>query len=130
MKVWADHQKSNGETQLKCPLCRETFCSFELLEQEFKNNSLFKQEKLDLHYGIVCKSCRCTPIVGKCYKCTVCNELYLCQTCFNTNFHNNHSFVFREVRVYSFILLLINKPTLVILFPTENKFTLQDKIYI
>jgi hypothetical protein len=33
MKVWADHQKSSGETQLKCPLCRENFCTFERLNE-------------------------------------------------------------------------------------------------
>ena len=97
MRVWADHQKTNGETELKCPLCREKFCSFELLEQEYRNNGLFKMEKQDLHYGLCCQSCKATPISGKCYKCTSCPEFYLCQSCFNTNFHRNHQFVFREV---------------------------------
>lgn len=98
MKVWADHQKSSGEQKLTCPLCRELFCSFELLDQEYRNNSLFKAEKQDLHYGLSCKSCRKSPISGKCYKCTVCTELYLCQPCFNTDYHKEHKFVFREVR--------------------------------
>lgn len=97
MKVWADHQKSKGDTELKCPLCREIFTTFDLLDQEYRNNSLFKQEKEDLHYGLECKSCNSTPITGKCYKCTSCNEFYLCQACFNTDFHNKHDFVFREV---------------------------------
>lgn len=96
MKVWADHQKSNGEAQLKCPLCRETFCSYELLEKEFRNNGLFKLEKPDLHYGITCSSCNSTPINGKCYKCTTCKEFYMCQACFNTDTHTKHAFVFRE----------------------------------
>ncbi len=99
MKVWADHQKSNGEQKLTCPLCRELFCSFELLDQEYRNNSLFKMEKQDLHYGLSCKSCRKSPISGKCYKCTICTELYLCQACFNTDYHKEHKFVFREVRL-------------------------------
>ena len=98
MKVWADHQKTSGETTLRCPLCRETFCSFELLDQEYRNNGLFKTEKLDLHYGLSCKSCKSTPINGKCYKCTTCTEFYLCQPCFNTDFHREHTFVFREVK--------------------------------
>lgn len=104
MKVWAEHQKSNGETELKCPLCRETFCSFELLDQEYRNNSLFKIEKENLHYGLVCQCCKSTPISGKCYKCTSCNEFYLCQPCFNTDFHNSHSFVFREVIIFFSII--------------------------
>lgn len=112
MKVWSEHQKSNGEIDLKCPLCREVFCSFELLDQEYRNNSLFKIEKENLHYGIVCKCCKSTPISGKCYKCTSCNEFYLCQPCFNTDFHNSHTFVFREVY---FILILIEIFILIIL---------------
>ena len=102
MKVWADHQKTNGETTVKCPLCREEFCSFELLEQEYRNNGLFKTEKQDLHYGLVCKSCNSTPISGKCYKCTSCNEFYLCQPCFNTDFHREHGFLFREVYFHDY----------------------------
>ena len=108
MKVWADHQKSNGETQLKCPLCREQFSTFELLDQEYRTNSLNKLEKLDLHYGLVCKSCKSTPIAGKIYKCTECTEFYLCQSCFNTDFHDKHSFVFREVLVV-FVLINFNE---------------------
>lgn len=97
MKIWADHQKSNGETQLKCPLCREKFSTFELLEEEFRNNGLFKSEKLSIHHGLSCKSCNSNPISGKCYMCMVCKEFYLCQACFNTDFHNEHNFLFREV---------------------------------
>lgn len=100
MKVWADHQKStntNGEPKLTCPLCREIFGTFELLDQEYRNNNLFKAEKQDLHYGVSCKNCHASPISGKCYKCTSCPEYYLCQPCFNTDAHKDHSFVFREV---------------------------------
>jgi len=103
MKVWADHQKTqntNGEPKLTCPLCREIFGTFELLDQEYRNNSLFKAEKQDLHYGISCKICHASPISGKCYKCTSCPEYYLCQPCFNTDAHKDHSFVFREVIFY------------------------------
>ncbi len=102
-----DHQKSNGETQLKCPLCREVFNTFEQLDLEYRNNGLFKMEKQDLHYGLICNSCQSTPISGKCYKCTVCNEFYLCQACFNTDFHQQHSYVFREVKY--FFTVLFNK---------------------
>ena len=96
MKVWADHQKTKGEMQLKCPLCRENFGTFDLLDQEYRNNGLFKLEKEDLHYGMGCNACHTTPISGKCYKCTLCNEFYLCQACFNTDLHKEHNFVFRE----------------------------------
>lgn len=107
MKVWADHQKSNGESQLKCPLCREQFSTFEMLELEYRNNSLNRVEKQDVHYGLVCNSCKSTPLVGKSYKCTQCAEFYLCQNCFNTDFHKTHSFVFREVRLGGFYFFII-----------------------
>lgn len=98
MKIWADHQKSNGETQLKCPLCRENFSTFEMLEQEFRNNKLFKLEKHAIHHGLACDFCKATPINGKCYKCNQCKDFYLCQACFNTDHHKEHLFLFREVK--------------------------------
>ena len=97
MKVWADHQKTSGETQLKCPLCREVFCTFERLNEEYRNSGLVRIEKAPVHYGFDCSSCHASPIHGNCYKCTTCAEFYLCQPCFNTDFHNKHSFLFRQV---------------------------------
>jgi len=113
MKVWADHQKSNGDAQLKCPLCRETFCSYELLEKEFRNNGLFKLEKPDLHYGITCSSCSSTPINGKCYKCTTCKEFYMCQACFNTDTHTKHAFVFREAIFFPHFSVFISSASII-----------------
>jgi E3 ubiquitin-protein ligase ZSWIM2 len=107
MKVWSDHQKSNGEVQLKCPLCREIFSTFEKLDEEFKNSTseIIKNTSSKSHYGFACSSCKCSPINGKCYKCTECKEFYLCLECFNTAIHRHHSFVYREVCFY-FVSLL------------------------
>ena len=33
MKVWAEHQKSQGAQLIKCPMCREDFGPFSLLQQ-------------------------------------------------------------------------------------------------
>ena len=30
MKIWAEHQRSTGETIVKCPLCRVDFGSFQV----------------------------------------------------------------------------------------------------
>ena len=30
MKVWAEHQRSTGETIVKCPLCRVDFGTFQV----------------------------------------------------------------------------------------------------
>jgi E3 ubiquitin-protein ligase ZSWIM2 len=37
MKVYAEHQKSTGDTTIKCPFCREDFGPIELLKQESRN---------------------------------------------------------------------------------------------
>jgi len=55
-------------------------------------------EKSSIHLGYSCHRCRACPITGKCYKCTTCHDYFLCQTCFNLNIHNDHSFDYREVR--------------------------------
>ena len=33
MKVWAEHQKSQGADGIKCPMCREDFGPMSLLQQ-------------------------------------------------------------------------------------------------
>ncbi|XP_071477687.1 E3 ubiquitin-protein ligase Zswim2-like [Diadema antillarum] len=98
MKVWADHQKSTGETVLKCPLCREDFGQIDILEAEYRNASLQKTraERADIHMGIACDACNQSPISGKCYKCTTCPDYHLCQNCFSANAHMQHSFQFRQ----------------------------------
>ncbi|CAF1684777.1 unnamed protein product, partial [Adineta ricciae] len=96
MKVWLDHQISTGEKTVKCPLCRETFGTPEQLKQEFRTSGAQQAEKSCIHLGYSCHRCRACPISGKCYKCTTCTDFYLCQTCFNSNFHNEHQFDYRE----------------------------------
>nr|XP_006814084.1 PREDICTED: E3 ubiquitin-protein ligase Zswim2-like [Saccoglossus kowalevskii] len=98
MKVWAEHQKSQGETTIQCPLCRENFGPLQALESEYRNSSLRKTraERLDLHLGSVCKRCQMSPLQGKCYRCTTCVDYCLCQGCFNTDTHTQHSFVYRQ----------------------------------
>ncbi|CAF0715727.1 unnamed protein product [Adineta steineri] len=96
MKVWLDHQVSTGEKTIKCPLCRETFGTPEQLKQEFRTSGAQQAEKSSIHLGYSCHRCRACPITGKCYKCTTCHDYYLCQTCFNSNMHNEHSFDYRE----------------------------------
>lgn len=51
MKVWAEHQKSQGETIVKCPFCREDFGPFEMLKvgyacDYFKFTILFSLDML------------------------------------------------------------------------------------
>ena len=70
MKVWADHQKSTGDTVLKCPLCREDFGQVDTVEAEYRNAALQKTraERADIHMGMTCAACNQSPITGKCYK--------------------------------------------------------------
>ncbi|CAF1622690.1 unnamed protein product [Rotaria sordida] len=96
MKVWLDHQVSTGEKTVKCPLCRETFGTPEQLKQEFRISGAQQAEKSSIHLGYSCHRCRACPITDKCYKCTICHDYFLCQTCFNLNIHNEHNFDYRE----------------------------------
>lgn len=73
MEVWADHQKLSGsEDMVKCPLCREDFISWKLLQVQVKNAArLFtaaEREKPDRHLGVFCHSCRNCPVTGTCFK--------------------------------------------------------------
>ncbi|MGH0116213.1 UNVERIFIED_CONTAM: hypothetical protein FKN15_000140 [Acipenser sinensis] len=72
MKIWADHQtKSEFDTMVKCPLCRENFASLKLLYEEVKNSAKLttaaEKERPDRHLGIPCNNCRVFPIHGKCF---------------------------------------------------------------
>lgn len=73
MKVWADHQKlSDSEDMVKCPLCREDFISWKVLQVQVKNAAKLctaaEKEKPDRHLGVLCHSCRICPVTGKCFK--------------------------------------------------------------
>ncbi|XP_022080049.1 E3 ubiquitin-protein ligase Zswim2-like [Acanthaster planci] len=98
MKVWAEHQRSVGETLIRCPLCREDFGQLEQLQAEYRNASLqrTRAERLDVHTGICCQHCNKSPVQGKCYRCTECFDYCLCHACFLTNIHSEHSFKFRQ----------------------------------
>ncbi|KAK2857058.1 hypothetical protein Q5P01_005793 [Channa striata] len=103
MKVWADHQKlSDSDDVVKCPLCREVFSSLKILQVHVKNSEkLFtaaEREKPDRHLGVCCQSCRVCPVVGKCFKCTVCSHFYLCKDCAQKVRHPQHQFAVRTKR--------------------------------
>ncbi|XP_050921969.1 E3 ubiquitin-protein ligase ZSWIM2 isoform X2 [Lates calcarifer] len=103
MKVWTDHQKlSDREEMVKCPLCREEFSSLKLLQEQVKNAAkLFtapEREKPDRHLGVVCHICQACPVTGKCFKCTVCSYMYLCEDCSKRGCHPQHQFASRTKR--------------------------------
>ncbi|XP_050419026.1 E3 ubiquitin-protein ligase Zswim2 [Patella vulgata] len=101
MKVWADHQQGKGETNVKCPMCREDFGPFNLLKQEMRNAGGGQTNtvvRMDRHLGTNCQSCHVAPIEGKCYRCVVCADFQLCQSCFNSPIHTHHNFEYRHKR--------------------------------
>ncbi|XP_030015071.1 E3 ubiquitin-protein ligase ZSWIM2 [Sphaeramia orbicularis] len=118
MKVWANHQKlSQDDIMVKCPLCREDFSSVKSLWEQVKNaNTLYtaaEREKPDKHLGVLCHSCRECPITGKCFKCTVCRYLYLCEACSEKGCHPQHPFASRTRRREQWCLVsedLSNEP--------------------
>ncbi|XP_038645136.1 E3 ubiquitin-protein ligase ZSWIM2 [Scyliorhinus canicula] len=102
MKIWAEHQvKTEIESIIKCPLCRETFAPLSLLQEEYRNSTQLlaaERERLDRHLGIPCNNCQVCPIQGKCYRCSSCLDFHLCQECFPCLNHPQHEFTFREKR--------------------------------
>ena len=95
MKVWADHQRSTGESVIRCPLCRENFGA--IREIPSKSPRRVRAEKAFLHLGMACTHCHVCPIAGKCYRCCQCASYYLCHACFSSNqVHLLHSFEVRQ----------------------------------
>lgn len=78
---------------------REIFIHFFLFRTDWywRTSGAQQAEKSSIHLGYSCHRCRACPITGKCYRCTTCHDYFLCQTCFNLNIHNEHSFDYREV---------------------------------
>ncbi|XP_045916072.1 E3 ubiquitin-protein ligase ZSWIM2 isoform X3 [Micropterus dolomieu] len=100
MKVWVDHQRlSDREETVKC---REDFSSLKLLQEQVNNAAkLFtaaERERPDRHLGVLCQSCRVCPVTGKCFKCTVCSDFYLCEDCSKKGCHPHHPFASRTKR--------------------------------
>ena len=95
MKIWAEHQKSTGESIIRCPLCRENFGA--ISEIPSKSPRRVRAEKAFLHLGMACTHCHVCPIAGKCYRCCQCASYYLCHACFSSNqVHLLHSFEVRQ----------------------------------
>merc|ERR1711963_1234696 len=43
-----------------------------------------------VHYGVTCDGCECKPIIGNRYKCVVCDDFDLCETCHAAGKHPGH----------------------------------------
>ncbi|MCI4375908.1 hypothetical protein PGIGA_G00114880 [Pangasianodon gigas] len=117
MKVWADHQsRSETDGMVKCPLCRENFSTLKMLLEQVKNAGQLctssERERLEKHLGIPCNNCRICPVVGKCFKCTVCSYYHLCEDCFKRSCHPQHSFAVRMKRNQSWQLMMESKKSL------------------
>ena len=101
MKIWADHQRSNGEESVKCPLCREEFGPYKDLQKGMVSTSTRRclaVESQNIHADTQCVNCGRDPITGRCFKCIVCSHYFLCQQCFNTTAsQHSHDFVSRMV---------------------------------
>jgi len=92
MKEWADHQLTQG-TAIHCPMCRADFGSLKSIMTQHLAQSAFRP---NVHAGTHCKHCAVTPIEGKVYTCTICDDYLLCMKCFASNTHPHHPFQFRE----------------------------------
>nr|CAB3268066.1 E3 ubiquitin-protein ligase Zswim2 [Phallusia mammillata] len=101
MKVWADHQhQSTGSNEIQCPFCRKEFASLSYLLKEFRTTLTEQRPRkmndhLEAHQNTNCAVCQMSPIKGKCYKCSSCNDYHLCNTCYHGRNHFQHNFLFR-----------------------------------
>ena len=110
MNVTAEHQKSQGQEILECPLCHGTFCTYlvrklilmrwilrptiQELNNEFYSRARPKTKltKEFTHDGTTCSNCQMSPITGKCFKlvldstpCISCELFHhRCTSCTNT----------------------------------------------
>ncbi|XP_060774083.1 E3 ubiquitin-protein ligase ZSWIM2 [Neoarius graeffei] len=114
MKVWVDHQsRSETDSMVKCPLCRETFSTLKMLLEMVGNagqlHTPSERARLEKHLGIPCNNCRICPVIGKCFKCTVCSYYHLCEDCFKRSSHPQHSFAVRMKRNQSWQLMTESK---------------------
>ncbi|XP_063068558.1 E3 ubiquitin-protein ligase ZSWIM2 [Engraulis encrasicolus] len=110
MKIWADHQpRSENDTKVKCPLCREDFGPAALLLEQARNacrlQTSSEKEPLNKHLGIICNNCRILPITGKCYKCATCKFYHLCEECMKMGAHVDHGFGVRLKRSQQWLLV-------------------------
>lgn len=92
MKIWADHQTSQG-TKILCPMCRAEFGTLKMIMTDHLKQTAFRR---DVHPGTTCNTCNTTPIQGKHYSCTVCEQYSLCMSCFSGPNHTQHPFRFKE----------------------------------
>ena len=92
MKIWADHQVSQG-TKILCPMCRAEFGTLKMIMTDHLKQNAFRR---DVHPGTTCNNCSATPIQGKHYLCTICEQYSLCMQCFAGPNHTQHPFQFKE----------------------------------
>lgn len=72
------------------------------------DESLSKSQVTTSHVGITCDGCKKWPIVGKRYKCLVCHDFDLCQTCEEKNDHM-HPMVRCSTQANNFVLERIRR---------------------
>ncbi|KAI3388322.1 hypothetical protein SNEBB_004680 [Seison nebaliae] len=127
LTVWAQHQTTDDQS-FTCPYCRQTFESLSDAKkyQIHPRNSSDQTEVTNgnAHKGFKCRRCNQNPIIGDCYRCSVCTNRYydLCSKCYMGNAHKLHSFHYRET-CYSQWLPAKNRETDVVPTPQENEET-------
>jgi len=65
--------------------------------KEVKENT--EQKVNAVHYNVVCDGCGTTPIVGTCFKCSVCPDYDLCEICKAKPNAHDSSHTFAEIKI-------------------------------
>ncbi|KAI8894774.1 hypothetical protein BC833DRAFT_555592 [Globomyces pollinis-pini] len=95
LKILINHQKSIDSNEIKCPLCRKTFGTVENITKELEAPKKTERRQF-IHLGVQCRGCENTRVTGRLHRCLMCKDHYLCDDCFKSGSHSEHSFEFRS----------------------------------
>ncbi|KAI8913294.1 hypothetical protein EDD86DRAFT_244948 [Gorgonomyces haynaldii] len=118
-----EHQQSMLQDTVKCPLCRSSFGTTSQIKEWIHGQEKPKQQKLYRHQHR-CNECHANQIVGNLYRCNVCPDLHLCESCFNNGAHNEHSF---KTKTHRTVKWLQSKRAVPPMLPETYMQSLQDR---
>ncbi|KAJ2996132.1 E3 ubiquitin-protein ligase Zswim2 [Globomyces sp. JEL0801] len=76
-------------------LCRKTFGTVENITKELEAPKKTERRQF-IHLGVQCQGCENTRVTGRLHRCLMCKDHYLCDDCFKSGSHSEHSFEFRS----------------------------------
>ena len=83
---------------LRSPMCRSEWGVPDWLQQQVPYRQRF--DSLAVHHGVLCSECNVTNFAGSRFKCMICSNYDLCDSCFTAGrVHRHHPFVEKATMV-------------------------------